>query len=142
MKKAILIFALYACNATAPVAEQKTVIMPAVCPISLGAYMDSMAVRHNIPIEVIEGISWNESHFGASTLAKRTNNLFGIKCGDGWKGQRSGTWRKYGCANESVADFCEYIKKYYSHLIGKPLNRWVIKGYAEKPYKFTHRSKS
>ena len=110
--------------------------MPAVCPISLGAYMDSMAVRHNIPIEVIEGISWNESHWGQSPLARRTNNLYGIKCGDGWKGQRAGTWRKYGDRNESVADFCQYIKKYYSHLIGRPLSQWTIKGYAEKPYKF------
>lgn len=59
MKKVILLFALYACNATAPVAEQKTVLLPAIAPIPLGCYMDSMAVRHNIPIQVIEGISLN-----------------------------------------------------------------------------------
>ena len=71
-----------------------------------------------------------------SKLAKRTNNLYGIKCGDGWKGERSRTWRKYGSRNESVADFCQYIIKHYPFLIGKPLSQWTIKGYAEKPYKF------
>ena len=133
MKKVILILSLYSCN---PETEQRTIYVPPILPIPLGCYMDSMAARNNIPIQVIEGIGWNESHWGASPLAQKNNNLFGIKCGDGWKGQRLGTWRKYGSANESVADFCEYIKKYYSHLIGRPLNRWVIKGYAEKPYKF------
>ena len=132
-EKSNSVFVLYACN---PKPETKTVIMPAVCPIPLGAYMDSMAVRHNIPIQVIEGVSWNESHWGQSPLAKRTNNLYGIKCGDGWKGERSRTWRKYGSRNESVADFCQYIIKHYPFLIGKPLSQWTIKGYAEKPYKF------
>ena len=136
MKKLILLFALYSCNATTPSVEQKTVYLPPVLPIPLGCYMDSMAARHNIPIEVIEGVSWNESHWGQSPLAKRTNNLYGIKCGDGWAGERSGTWRKYGSRNESVADFCSYIIKHYPFLIGRPLSQWTIKGYAEKPYKF------
>jgi hypothetical protein len=110
--------------------------LPAIGAILFDSYMDSMAERHNIPIEVIEGIAWNESHWGQSALAQKSNNLFGIKCGDNWQGERCGKYRKYGDRNESVADFCEYIKKYYSHLIGKPLSQWRIKGYAVKTYTF------
>jgi hypothetical protein len=87
--------------------------------------------------EVIEGVGWNESHLGRSNLAKKTNNLFGIKCGDGWSGERFGTWRKYSSRFESVEDFCKYIIKYYSYLIGKPLNKWVLRGYKSTPYKFS-----
>lgn len=116
--------------------QEKLIRMNSVRPTHILDYIDTMAARYNIPKEVIWGIGWNESHWGQSPLAKRSNNLFGIKCGDGWNGKRCGTYRAYGSHFESVEDFCCYIHKYYSHLIGKPLGRWYIKGYAAKPYKF------
>lgn len=113
-----------------------TIRLPAIQPIPFDVFIDSCARLYRIPSEVIRGIGWNESHLGESSLARRSNNLFGIKCGDGWKGKRCGEYRAYDSKRESVLDFCRFITHHYFHLIGKPLNQWRIKGYAEKPYKF------
>jgi len=116
--------------------QNNSIRLNSVRPITILDYIDTMALRYNIPKEVIFGVGWNESHLGASPLARKSNNLFGIKCGDGWKGERCGKYRAYSSKLESIEDFCKYIHKYYFHLIGKPLNQWYIKGYAAKPYKF------
>lgn len=117
--------------------DKKLLRLVGVRPITIFDHIDTMSVRYNIPKEVILGIGWNESHLGHSHLARKSNNLFGIKCGDGWKGKRCGKYRAYDSHCESIEDFCRYIHKYYSHLIGKPLGKWYIKGYAENPYKFS-----
>ena len=127
---------LFGFNDIEPHRAVKTVKMPPIQPTTLHQWIDTCAARYNVPSEVIERIGWNESHLGQSPLALRSNNLFGIKCGDGWKGERLGTWRKYSSRFESVEDFCKYIHFYYPHLIGKPLSEWVIRGYKSTPYKF------
>jgi len=116
--------------------EEKLIQLNCVRPTHILDYADTLAIRYGIPFEVIWGVGWNESHFGESVVAKRCNNMFGIKIGDNWNGKTSEKYRAYDSRYDSVLDFCEYIKYYYPHLIGKPLTKWYIKGYAEKPYKF------
>lgn len=132
----IIITVLLGLNSIQKAEPQKAIVLPPIQPTAIGVWIDTCANRYNIPTEVIYGIGWNESHMGQSPLALRSNNLFGIKCGDGWSGERCGEFRKYGSHFESVEDFCKYISFYYPHLIGKPVGEWVIWGYKSTPYKF------
>ena len=133
---AIFLAVLFGFNDIEQPKETKTITLPPIQPTTLDQWIDTCASRYSIPSEVIRGIGWSESHLGTSPLALRSNNLFGIKCGDNWKGERCGAWRKYASRFESVEDFCKYINFYYPHLIGKPLGKWIIRGYKSKPYKF------
>lgn len=128
--------ALLGFNSIPPPKQVKTVRFEPIHPTSLATWVDTCAARYNVPKEVIYKVGINESGWGKSPLAKQSNNLFGIKCGDGWTGERAGKYRKYPSRYESVEDFCKYMVKYYSFHIGKPYKLWKLRGYAENVYHF------
>jgi flagellum-specific peptidoglycan hydrolase FlgJ len=80
-----------------------------------------------IPAEVVVGQGVWESAWGQSALARKANNLFGVKAGKGWKGDtiklkgyeyENGKnvysmmlWRKYPTIKDSIADHAEFLSK-------------------------------
>ena len=57
-----------------------------------------------VPVSIQFAQAIYESRGGRSPLAKKTNNHFGISCGDNWHGQRyysNRCWRKYKTVGES-----------------------------------------
>ena len=119
-------------------ADMAQICLPSVKPTPYIVWIDTCASRYNIPREVILGIASNESKFGSSFLGRTAHNWFGIKkgdyTGDYYTSSKGNKWRKYPSPYESIEDFCKYITTHYSHLIGRPLERWNIYGYAESPY--------
>ena len=119
-------------------AAMAQICLPSVQPTPYSVWIDTCAARYNIHKEVILGIASNESSFGSSYLGRTAHNWFGIKKGDYagcyYTSSKGNKWRKYPSPYESIEDFCKYIHIHYSYLIGKPLERWNIYGYAESPY--------
>ncbi len=75
--------------------------------------------RSSIPASVTLAQGMLESDDGNSTLARRANNHFGIKCHNGWKGgkvyhdddRRNECFRKYRSVYESYKDHSDFIVK-------------------------------
>ena len=68
-----------------------------------------------------------ESRGGRSPLAKKTNNHFGISCGDNWHGQRyysNRCWRKCKTVGESWVDHACYLQHYYPELCFQSWDKW------------------
>jgi hypothetical protein len=73
-------------------------------------------VRSGIPASITLAQGMLESDNGNSTLARRANNHFGIKC-HGWKGKRithdddekNECFRKYKTVHESYADHTDFL---------------------------------
>lgn len=91
--------------------------------VSIEEYIDTwkdVAIQHmrshKIPASIILAQGILESGFGNSTLAKRANNHFGIKCHD-WKGrkfyqdddEKDECFRKYADASQSFQDHSEFL---------------------------------
>ena len=106
--------------------------------------------RHNIPASIILAQACLESSDGNSTLAKKANNHFGIKCHDGWKGKkirhdddaRNECFRKYKNAEDSFNDHSNFLcsRTRYASLFDLPLTdykAWAhglkAAGYATNP---------
>lgn len=108
---------------------------------SLSQFIDHCAKEYSIPRAIIVGVATHETSLGTTGIGtpEKSNNLFGIKKGDGWTGDwysPNGTtkWRSYCTRQESVLDFCKFVNKHYPHLIGKPIERWQLWGYGPAKY--------
>ncbi|MDE7129299.1 MAG: glucosaminidase domain-containing protein, partial [Alistipes sp.] len=83
----------------------------------------SLAVAHmehyGIPASIIMAQGILESDSGNSSLARRSNNHFGIKCKSNWTGERvfhdddekGECFRKYATVEESYIDHSEFLDK-------------------------------
>ena len=94
--------------------------------------------RHKIPASIILAQGCLESNDGNSSLAKKANNRFGIKCHDGWKGKkikqdddkRNECFRKYDSAVDSYTDHSYFLtsRPRYNSLFDLPITDY--KGWA------------
>jgi flagellum-specific peptidoglycan hydrolase FlgJ len=80
-----------------------------------------------------------ESGAGRSKLANDAKNLFGIRCGDEWNGQKhyvkSGCWRCYETRLASWDDYINFIVKYYPNAVGKNYKYYgKLEGYGGDGY--------
>lgn len=75
--------------------------------------------RSGIPASIILAQGLHESEAGTSELVKQSNNHFGIKCKDDWKGQvvyhdddsRQECFRSYATAADSYKDHSEFLRR-------------------------------
>lgn len=75
--------------------------------------------RSGIPAAVILAQGLHETQAGTSDLVKQSNNHFGIKCKDDWKGNvvyhdddsRGECFRSYATAADSYRDHSEFLKR-------------------------------
>jgi hypothetical protein len=118
---------------------------PATNALTLMQVIDTCAAFYGVPREVIIGVGMSETGLGTDGVGKPTaaNNLFGIRKGKYDKHPKdmvytssSGRWRKYSHPNESVADFCKFIRQHYHWFWSKPrpLERWLLFGYGNSKY--------
>ena len=74
--------------------------------------------RSGIPASIILAQGLHESEAGTSELCKQSNNHFGIKCKDDWKGgvvyhdddARQECFRSYGTAEDSYRDHTDFLR--------------------------------
>jgi hypothetical protein len=75
--------------------------------------------RAGIPAAIILAQGLHESEAGTSELVKQSNNHFGIKCKDDWKGQvvyhdddsRQECFRSYATAADSYRDHSDFLRR-------------------------------
>src|ERR1700760_2471990 len=75
--------------------------------------------RSGIPASITLAQGLHESEAGTSELVKASNNHFGIKCKDEWKGQvvyhdddaRQECFRSYPTAKDSYRDHSEFLRR-------------------------------
>jgi len=75
--------------------------------------------RSGIPAAIILAQGIHESEAGNSELCKKSNNHFGIKCKDDWKGEvvyhdddsRGECFRSYATAEDSYRDHSEFLRR-------------------------------
>lgn len=75
--------------------------------------------RSGIPASITLAQGLHESEAGTSELCKRSNNHFGIKCKEDWKGDvvyhdddsRGECFRSYAAAADSYRDHSEFLKR-------------------------------
>src|ERR1700722_7265438 len=75
--------------------------------------------RAGIPAAIILAQGLHESEAGTSELVKQSNNHFGIKCKDDWKGQvvyhdddsRQECFRSYATAADSYKDHSDFLRR-------------------------------
>jgi hypothetical protein len=75
--------------------------------------------RSGIPASITLAQGLHESEAGTSELCKRSNNHFGIKCKEDWKGDvvyhdddsRGECFRSYAAAEDSYRDHSEFLKR-------------------------------
>lgn len=75
--------------------------------------------RSGIPAAIILAQGLHESEAGTSELVKQSNNHFGIKCKDDWKGQvvyhdddsRQECFRSYPTAADSYRDHSDFLRR-------------------------------
>ena len=94
--------------------------------------------KHKIPASIILAQGCLESNNGNSTLARKANNHFGIKCHDGWKGRKvkmdddkkNECFRKYSNALDSYTDHSYFLtsRPRYHSLFDLPITDY--KGWA------------
>ena len=76
-------------------------------------FVESMASKYQIPVNLILGVGICESGFGTSNHAKRLNNYFGIR------GRYSKVWKTtylhYDKPEDSIVAFCDLVarKRFY-----------------------------
>src|SRR5579859_4662110 len=74
--------------------------------------------RSGIPASIILAQGLHETEAGTSELVKQSNNHFGIKCKDDWKGgvvyhdddARQECFRSYTTAEDSYRDHSDFLK--------------------------------
>jgi len=75
--------------------------------------------RSGVPAAIILAQGIHESEAGTSALVKQSNNHFGIKCKDDWKGQvvyhdddsRQECFRSYASAADSYKDHSDFLRR-------------------------------
>ncbi|HEY4109270.1 glucosaminidase domain-containing protein [Puia sp.] len=75
--------------------------------------------RSGIPASIILAQGLHETEAGTSELVKQSNNHFGIKCKDDWKGQvvyhdddaRQECFRSYATAADSYRDHSDFLRR-------------------------------
>lgn len=75
--------------------------------------------KYKIPASITLAQGLLESGAGSSTLARKANNHFGIKCHNSWRGARTfhtddlpnECFRKYNSPEESFADHADFLRK-------------------------------
>ena len=87
--------------------------------------------RSGVPASITLAQGMIESDHGRSTLARQSNNHFGIKCHDDWTGQsvrhhddrRDECFRKYSRPEESFVDHSDFLRSRsrYSFLFELPV---------------------
>ena len=87
--------------------------------------------KYKIPASITLAQACLESGDGNSTLARKANNHFGIKCHDGWKGKkikqnddkRRECFRKYDNAMDSFTDHSHFLtsRSRYNSLFDLPI---------------------
>ena len=97
-------------------------------------FVESMASKYQIPVNLILGVGICESGFGTSNHAKRLNNYFGIR------GRYSKVWKTtylhYNKPEDSIVAFCDLVarKRFYEKLKGNPDAMIWVKGLAKANY--------
>lgn len=105
-----------------------------------GTKAQLLQVTHGVPASIQLAQAIYESAAGSSNIAQQANNHFGIRCGDGWDGERyeseSGCWRKYDNIGHSYVDHANFLAKYYPDACHKDWQHWVkyCKGYGGPGY--------
>ncbi len=139
----ILILAVAAAVSSCSV--RKPEVSPKVSDINTGSYVDkykdlaiSEMKRTGIPASITLAQGMIESDYGRSRLAVQTNNHFGIKCHNDWKGptithhddKRNECFRKYRKAEESYYDHSDFLKSGSRYKFLFDLDRTDYKGWA------------
>ncbi len=118
--------------------------------VSYGYLAVQTMKEFKIPASVILAQAMLETSFGNSTLSQKSNNHFGIKCGEDWKGHRvqhsddkyQECFRAYPTVKTSFWDYGHFItsRPWYLHLFKiniKNYRKWAIglqeAGYATDP---------
>ncbi|WP_172826921.1 glycoside hydrolase family 73 protein [Flammeovirga sp. SJP92] len=118
--------------------------------VSYGYLAVQTMKEFKIPASVILAQAMLETSFGNSTLSQKSNNHFGIKCGDDWQGQRvqhsddehQECFRAYPSVKDSFWDYGQFItsRPWYLHLFKINTNNyrsWAVglheAGYATDP---------
>jgi flagellum-specific peptidoglycan hydrolase FlgJ len=93
-----------------------------------------VAIQHQldcgIPASIQLAQAIAESGGGLSDIAKRSNNLFGMKyykelyAGGYYETPSGSRWRKYDNFKGSFEDHAQFLNKFYSHAIGKDWKYW------------------
>lgn len=94
--------------------------------------------RSGIPASIILAQGLHETEAGTSELVKQSNNHFGIKCKDDWKGQvvyhdddaRQECFRSYATAADSYRDHSDFLKRSSRYAFLFQLNPTDYEGWA------------
>ena len=94
--------------------------------------------RTGVPASITLAQAVIESDYGRSRLARQANNHFGIKCHNGWKGERiyhhddrrNECFRKYREAGESYKDHSDFLREGSRYGFLFELNRDDYKAWA------------
>jgi len=91
-----------------------------------------------VPVSIQFAQAIYESGAGRSPLARKTNNHFGISCGDNWLGEEyhsNRCWRKYKNVGLSFVDHACYLQNNYPDLCFKEWDKWDrLEGYCCRGY--------
>lgn len=99
-------------------------------------------IECGIPTSVQLAQAIAESGGGRSDIAKKSNNLFGMKyykelySGEYYTSTSGTKWRKYKNFEDSFKDHAFFLHKFYLHAVGKDWTYWVknCKGYGANNY--------
>jgi len=99
-------------------------------------------IECGIPTSVQLAQAIAESGGGRSDIAKKSNNLFGMKyykelySGEYYTSTSGTKWRKYKNFEDSFEDHAFFLHKFYLHAVGKDWTYWVknCKGYGANNY--------
>lgn len=99
-------------------------------------------IKYGVPVSIQFAQAIAESGAGKSEIAKKANNLFGMKYykklyEGGYYQTSSGTkWRKYNTFEESFLDHALFLNKFYYYAVGKNWTYWInhCRGYGEGQY--------
>jgi len=94
--------------------------------------------RSGIPASIILAQGLHETEAGTSELVKQSNNHFGIKCKDDWKGQvvyhdddaRQECFRSYATAADSYRDHSDFLRRSSRYAFLFQLNPTDYEGWA------------
>jgi LysM repeat protein len=94
--------------------------------------------RSGIPASIILAQGIHESEAGTSELVKQSNNHFGIKCKEDWKGQvvyhdddsRQECFRSYATAADSYKDHSDFLRRSSRYAFLFELNPTDYEGWA------------
>ena len=118
----VLLILLYSCSSSRKVS--RTVVSEGVFPSYVADYLNrysTLAVsemrRTGIPASITLAQGMLESDYGRSSLARKGNNHFGIKCHNDWRGdkmykddnRRDECFRVYPSAEESYRDHSDFL---------------------------------